>query len=188
MTRVIAGRAGGLRLDVPPGGAVRPTSDRVKEAMFSSLGDVTGAVVLDLYAGGGGLGIEALSRGAERAVLVDQDRHALATIRRNLDHTGLGASARVISSSASRFCHLPTGGPFDLLLLDPPYAVTIRGLIEDLAVLASGHALRPGARIVVERDRRREEPLPRLLTHLHDRTYGDTMLRYFRYDPDQEPQ
>lgn len=189
MTRVVSGTAGGLRLQAPSGGRTRPTSDRVKEALFSSLGDVTGCRVLDLYAGSGGLGIEALSRGARSAVFVDSDRRALTTIRRNLAHTRLADRARVVGALASRFCALPTGGPFDLVLLDPPYVIDLEQIAADLRVLAGADGLLPGARVVVERDARRVEEPPHLLSHLRDRSYGDTMLRYFTYDaPGQEPQ
>lgn len=181
---MIAGSAGGLRLDVPAGNEVRPTGDRVKEALFSTLGDLTDQVVLDLYAGSGALGIEALSRGAARAVFVERDRRAVAIIRGNLQRTGFTGRARVVGSSVSRFCRTPTGGPFQLVVADPPYAVPLGEFVEDLRHLAAGSALPPGARVVIERDRRRPEAPPRLLGHVQDRTYGDTMLRYFVYEPD----
>lgn len=183
MTRVIAGTAGGLRLDVPRGRWVRPTADRVKEALFSSLGDLSGLVVLDLYAGSGGLGIEALSRGAARVVFVERDPAAVAVIRANLDRTGLVDRALVVAADAVRFCGLPDGGPFDLLLLDPPYDTGLDTVVDHVGSMISRDAVRAGARIVVERDRRRTEPVPRLLPHERDRTYGDTVLRFFRHVP-----
>ncbi len=183
MPRVIAGTAGGRRLKAPPGDGTRPTSDRVKEALFSSLGDLTGLVVLDLYAGSGGLAVEALSRGAQRAVLVEQDRRAASVIRENLDTAGVADRARLVVSPVARFCDMPSGGPFDLVIADPPYKVTIGDLVTQLEVLVDAHALRTGARVVLERDRRTPEPLPRMLIHDRDRAYGDTLLRFFTHQP-----
>ena len=116
--RIVAGEYGGRRLHAPRGTRTRPTADRVREALFSMLGDVSGARVLDLYAGSGALGIEALSRGAASAVFVERDARAAATITRNLD--ALGADAEVRRQDALRF--LASGaGPFDLVFCDPPY-------------------------------------------------------------------
>jgi 16S rRNA (guanine966-N2)-methyltransferase len=121
--RVVAGTAGGRRLHAPPGHALRPTSERVREAVFSSLeslGAVDGSVVVDLFAGTGALGIEALSRGASRAVFVDADPAAIAAVRSNLETTGLAGDALVVQSDAVRF--LRHGHePFDLAFADPPY-------------------------------------------------------------------
>ena len=124
--RVIAGEAGGLRLATPPGTSTRPTADRVKEALFSALGPdrIEDASVLDGYAGSGALAIEALSRGAATAVLVDHDAQAVAAIRKNLVHTHLGARARVAQRDVAVFLRMPPPtpeAPFDLVLLDPPY-------------------------------------------------------------------
>src|SRR5947209_17627021 len=119
--RVVAGIARGRRLDAPPGAATRPTADRVREATFNalgSLGAVEGATVLDLFAGSGALGIEALSRGAVAATFVDDDARALAVVRRNLEACGLADRATVVRSDAVRFA----AGRVDLVLLDPPYA------------------------------------------------------------------
>jgi len=119
VTRLIAGSAGGRRLKVPASG-VRPTGDRAREGLFNSLGsllDLDGARVLDLYAGSGALGLEALSRGAAEVVFVEQDRAAAAAIRRNADK--LGASVALLNTSALT---LPPSPPFDLILTDPPYS------------------------------------------------------------------
>jgi 16S rRNA (guanine966-N2)-methyltransferase len=121
---VVAGTARGRRLVVPSGVEVRPTSDRVREATFNSLGSLgvlDGAIVLDLFAGSGALGIEALSRGAEHATFVDSSRAAVAAIEENLTTCGLGDRATVVRSAAAE--HLRRApGPYDLALLDPPYA------------------------------------------------------------------
>jgi 16S rRNA (guanine966-N2)-methyltransferase len=126
--RVVAGVAGGLRLTAPPGRRLRPTTDRVREAMFSSLTSlnaVADARVLDLYAGTGALGIEALSRGAMSATFVDADHAAIRTIEQNLATTRLGGQAKVVHSDALRFLEgtqWDTLWHFDLALVDPPYA------------------------------------------------------------------
>ena len=171
--RVIAGAFKGRRLAVPAGVRTRPTADRVREALFSMLGDVTGARVLDLYAGSGALSIEALSRGAAAATLVDWDRRALAAIRRNLE--GLDTHARVRRQDAVRYLR-SARGPFDLVFVDPPYDLAAR-LAEPLSELLPP-VLSPDARIVTESDKRTplELPLP-LLTH---RTYGDTRVAIHR--------
>lgn len=125
--RVVAGLAGGRRLHAPVGGGLRPTSERVREAVFSALGSlaaVEGARVLDLFAGTGALGIEALSRGARSATFVDDDPAAVAAIKANLAATGLEGVARVVRGDAGRYLDglAATGDAFDLAVVDPPYA------------------------------------------------------------------
>lgn len=178
--RVIAGTAGGLRLVTPPGNDTRPTADRVKEALFSALGPLHGHLVLDLFAGSGALGIEALSRGADAAVLVENQPKALEAIRRNLDTTGMAERATVVRDDAARFCRAPRGGPFDLVLLDPPYREPQEALFTRLTDLRAAGALAPDARVVIERDRRAEDPEPPpWLARERVRSYGDTVLRHF---------
>jgi 16S rRNA (guanine966-N2)-methyltransferase len=185
--RVIAGVAGGRRLRVPKGTDVRPTADRVREALFSSLADqVPGAVALDLYAGAGSLGIEALSRGADRVVFVEQARAALDALRANLETTGLGSAAVVAPTTVERFCADPDHGPFDLVFADPPYAEPLAAVWSALAGLHGAGALAPGALVVVERDRRDPslgtQP-PAFLALERTRPYGDTVLVYLRAAP-----
>lgn len=149
--RIVAGRARGRKLAVPPGRDVRPTSDRVREALFSSLGrSVDGAHVLDLFAGSGALGLEALSRGAASAVFVDSARKALEALARNLSGTGFEALARVIPGDAfgalDRLAR--EGVRFDLVFLDPPYTSDLRS--RALERLGSLDLLAPGARVVAE--------------------------------------
>ena len=147
--RVIAGRYGGRRLQAPPGAATRPTSDRVREALFSVLGDrVAGARVLDLFAGSGALGLEALSRGAERAVFIETDRAALTAIAANVQALAAAGRASIRATDALR---LPRDGPFDLILADPPYEAG-----SGTAVVAAVHAanwLAPGGWLAVETQR-----------------------------------
>ena len=121
--RVVAGTLGGRRINAGGSETLRPTADRVREAMFNSLyslGAINDAVVLDLFAGSGALGIEALSRGAARAVFVENDRQALTVLRGNLASLGLGGKATVVPADGSSF--LARAEPYDLLLLDPPYS------------------------------------------------------------------
>jgi 16S rRNA (guanine966-N2)-methyltransferase len=167
--RVVAGEFKGRRLQAPRGAGTRPTADRVREALFSMLGDVSGARVLDLYAGSGALGIEALSRGAESAVFVERDRHALAALRRNLEAVGVDAEVR--SQDALRFIARPEG-VFDLVFCDPPYddAPGVAAPLSDALAAMTGE----NARIVTESDKRNPLILPQPL--VVERTYGDTRI------------
>ncbi len=176
--RVIAGTAGGRKLVAPKGDA-RPTTDRLKEALFSSLGPrVQGATVLDLYAGSGALAIEALSRGAASAVLVDSGLAAAAAIRANLETTGFGDAARVERTSVERFVTAPIrDAPFDLVFLDPPYDLASAVVTEVLAALAAAEAITDGATIVVERPKSGQPvTLPGAWGIERERAYGDTLL------------
>jgi 16S rRNA (guanine966-N2)-methyltransferase len=170
---------------VPPGRATRPTSDRVREALFSSLAaDVPGARVLDLYAGSGALGIEALSRGAASAVLVEQDPRTVRVLRENLERTGLSSRAVVVREDAARFCRDPRDrGPFDVVLVDAPYREPLGVLYRLIGDLRAAGALVAGAVVVLERQRRDPSlanAAPPWLVHVRDRAYGDTVLRYLR--------
>jgi 16S rRNA (guanine966-N2)-methyltransferase len=172
--RVIAGRYRGRRLQAPPGDATRPTSDRVREALFSVLGArVDGARVLDLYAGSGALGIEALSRGAAEATFVDSAPAAIRAVRANLE--AIGAEAEVRRADARRFLGSASarGREYDLVFLDPPYRLTGRLGGELTAALPA--VLAPGATVVAESDRR--APLELGLPILDERRYGDTLIR-----------
>lgn len=174
--RVIAGRLGGRRLQAPKGKATtRPTSDRVKEALFSTLGDLHGAVVLDLFAGTGALGIEALSRGAARAVFVERDRAAVAAIRANLaalELDGSRAELRVGDARGALRAAREAGETYDLVFVDPPYDHA-REWAGELAELLPA-VLGPGARVVVESDRRAPAGLP--LAVAQSKRYGDTTI------------
>jgi 16S rRNA (guanine966-N2)-methyltransferase len=169
--RVIAGAYGGRRLTAPKGAETRPTADRVREALFSVLGDVSGLTVLDLFAGSGALGIEALSRGAATAVFVERAAPALAALRGNLEALGIDAQvhredARAFLRNASR-----AGHTYDLVFLDPPYREAER-LGNELDL---GSVIAPGGRIVSESDRR--SPIPTDLPLHFERRYGDTLIR-----------
>ena len=177
--RVIAGTAGGRRLVAPKGDA-RPTADRVKEALFSSLGPdrVHDATVLDLYAGSGALSIEALSRGAARAVLVDRDAAAESAMRTNLRATGFEALARVQCSSVATFVGRPVPeAPFDLVFLDPPYDTESTEVSGVLARLAAAGVVAPRTTVVVERPKSGDPvALPDGWDFQKERVYGDTLL------------
>ena len=173
--RVVAGHLRGRRLAAPTGRATRPTSDRVREAIFSILGPVEGARVLDLYAGSGALAIEALSRGARSATLVDDDPRAVRVIERNLEALGIAASAAVERRDALAFLRSPAGR-YDLVFVDPPYSCSPR-LAGPLS-RALPAALREDAVIVTESDKR--QPLELELPLVSERAYGDTRIAVHR--------
>jgi 16S rRNA (guanine966-N2)-methyltransferase len=168
--RIVAGTLGGRRLKAPAGRATRPTSDRVREALFSILGEIENANVLDLFAGSGALGIEALSRGAATAVFVDNDPKATQAIETNL--RSLDLQARVHKRDALAYLNDASDGPFDLVFVDPPYssASELAGPLS--ARLPS--VLTANARIVSESDKR--QPLLLTLPLLDERVYGDTRI------------
>jgi 16S rRNA (guanine966-N2)-methyltransferase len=176
MTRLIAGTHGGRRLRVPPGRGTRPTSDRAREGLFStlqSLLDLEGARVLDLYAGSGALGLEALSRGAGEAVLVERDARAVAALRANVAELGLPAT--VVEADVQAFLEGPAE-VFDLVLLDPPYETDVDPVLGLL-----GPWLADAAVVVVERASRGGPPgVPVGWEALRDRRYGEAALWYFR--------
>jgi 16S rRNA (guanine966-N2)-methyltransferase len=172
--RVVAGAFGGRRLQAPPGRETRPTSDRVRESLFAVLGDrVAGARVLDLFAGSGALGIEALSRGAAHATFVDSAPAAIRSLTANL--SALGADAEVRRADARRFLGAASanGRHYDLVFLDPPYRLAGRLGGELAAALPA--VLAPGAVVVTESDRR--APLELELELIDERRYGDTLIR-----------
>jgi 16S rRNA (guanine966-N2)-methyltransferase len=185
MTRVIAGQAGGRRLTVPAGRTTRPTSDRAREALFAAAGSILGSFaglrVLDLYAGSGAVGLEALSRGAAGALLVEADPRAARVIRANIDAVGL-PGARLVTDRVERMLArgLPAGAePYDFVFADPPYAVPDDEVTAVLAGLASGGWLAPGALVIVERASR-SAPLswPGGFEPGRSRRYGDATLWY----------
>ena len=170
--RVVAGELKGRRLKAPPGAAVRPTSDRAREALFSILGDVGEMTVLDLYAGTGALAIEALSRGASAATLVDDSP---GPARANIAALGLEDRAAVIGADALDF--LRDGDDrFDLILCDPPYRLAARHGPELDQLLPT--RLRAGGRIVVESSA--DEPLDLALDPWRERRYGEALMRIYR--------
>jgi 16S rRNA (guanine966-N2)-methyltransferase len=190
--RVIAGRLGGRRLKAPRGRVTRPTSDRVREALFAMLGDLAGTSVLDLFAGTGALGIEALSRGAERAVFVERDASAVKVLSSNLEALGIAPeAAEVRRLDALEALQSARAGKetYDLVFIDPPYGrarptssasappTADRWGPELSAILPP--LLRPGARVVVESDWR--APLELAVALERRRRYGDTSITIHRH-------
>ncbi|MBB1155091.1 MULTISPECIES: 16S rRNA (guanine(966)-N(2))-methyltransferase RsmD [Amycolatopsis] len=187
MTRIVAGKAGGRRLKVPPKGT-RPTSERVREALFNALevaGELDGARVLDLYAGSGALGLEALSRGAADAWFVEADRRAADVLRGNVADLRLGGTVR--AGQVETVVAAPATAQFDVVLADPPYAVDAASLGTVLASLHSGGWLAEGALAVIERAARDGAPdWPSTFKPLRDKRYGDTALYWAEYDSSSE--
>ena len=182
MTRIIGGDAGGRRIRTPTGESTRPTSDRVREALFSSLeatlGSVSGLRFLDLYAGSGAVGLEARSRGAGVVTCVEQDRRTAGLVRDNARALGL-AGVEVVTSSVARHLVHPPRAPYDVVFLDPPYAVPTDAVVADLEMLRDHAWLTRGAVVVVERSSRSAPlPWPEGLEADRDRRYGETVLWY----------
>lgn len=180
MTRIIGGTAGGRRLATPPGEGTRPTSDRVREALFSALeswfGTWEGVRVLDLYAGSGALGLEACSRGAAHALLVEKDRRTATVIGDNVRALGLDR-ARVVTGAVRTVLAGRPEQSFDLVLSDPPYPLEDGEVAADLAALVEHGWLADDALVVVERSRRSPEPAwPVGFTGQRRRKYGETTL------------
>ncbi len=178
--RVTGGSFGGRRLKVPSRNA-RPTSDRVRESLFARLTDLEGARVLDVFAGSGALGIEALSRGADSAIFLEQAAHCTEVLRDNLRSLGLESRTTVVRGDALRgIVRLGREGrSFDLVLLDPPYQGDHAELA--LQVLVEARVVAEGAMVVVERSRRHALPLAAGLELLDERRYGETLIS--RYQP-----
>jgi 16S rRNA (guanine966-N2)-methyltransferase len=182
MTRIIGGSAGGRRLQTPKGDLTRPTSDRVREALFSAvqsaLGSLDGLRFLDLYAGSGAVGLEALSRGAAAATLVEQDRRTAGLIRSNARTVGF-PQAHVVTGSVARHLADRPAAAYDIAFLDPPYQLTAKAVVADLAALAANGWLRQDAVVVVERSSRDPlPPWPAGYVEGRERRYGETTLSF----------
>jgi 16S rRNA (guanine966-N2)-methyltransferase len=185
MTRIIGGTAGGRRLRAPTGDATRPTSDRVREALFSALesalGTLAGRSFLDLYAGSGAVGLEAASRGAGPVLAVESDRRTARLVEANARDLGLvldvrtAPVARVLASSPPA----AVGPGFDVVFADPPYPLSNEELVAALGALTAHGWVRDGGTVVVERSARTVEPAwPSGLVRFRERDYGDTVLWY----------
>jgi 16S rRNA (guanine966-N2)-methyltransferase len=182
VTRIIAGRLGGRRIQTPPGDGTRPTSDRVREAMFSSIQSELGGFddelrVLDLFAGSGALGLEALSRGAGSAVFVESNAKAASVITRNVRE--LGVNGVVARTTAEKYAQQDSTAPFGLIFLDPPYVLATDKVAELVARLKRDSA-EPGALFVVERSSRDPFSWPEGVEGLRDKAYGETHVWYGR--------
>ena len=183
MARVIAGEAGGRRLTVPDGRDTRPTSDRAREGLFATItsiaGPLDGARVLDLYAGSGAVGLEALSRGAGHVLLVEQGARAVRVIRENIEAIGLPGAVLVADRVERALARGPDGDRYDIVFADPPYALADAAVRRVLDLLAGGGWLAPGALVIVERATR-SGPVswPDGYTPDRDRRYGEATFWY----------
>ncbi len=183
MTRIIGGSAGGRKLKTPTGEATRPTSDRVREALFSALeaqlGSLHGLRFLDLYAGSGAVGLEAASRGAAAVTSVESDRRTAALVAENA--RALGFAVEVVAHPVARALAGRPSAAYDVVFLDPPYPLPDAEVVEALRLLVAGGWLADGAAVVVERSARSVEPAwPVGLGARRMKKYGETVLWYLR--------
>ncbi len=182
--RVIAGTARGRKLYAPKGQAIRPTSDRVKEAVFNIIGcRVNDANVLDLFAGTGGLGIEALSRGAKAAYFIDSSNEAIHLIKKNLEVTGLGYTAVVFKADADKAVKwlAKDGAKFDLIFLDPPYRISV-SFLDAILIALGDHVLQSDGLLVLEHSAKLEPRAVKGLSVESTRVYGDTAITFYGKD------
>ena len=182
MTRIIGGTVGGRRIVAPKGHHTRPTTDRVREALFSAVeswcGSLSGLRFLDLYAGSGAVGLEAWSRGAGVVTLVESDRRAAKLIADNARILGFGKPDVVCAPAPTALAHPPTA-PYDVVYADPPYPLEDEAVGEDLTLLDRNGWLVPGAMVVVERSSRSPEPMwPAGIEGVRSKRYGETTLWY----------
>ncbi len=192
MTRIIGGAAGGRRLTTPRGDSTRPTSDRVREALFSAIeawcGSLHGLRFLDLYAGSGAVGLEAWSRGAGVVTLVEHDRRTADLIRTNARTLGFAAADVRVAAVAGVLAR-PPAAAYDLVFLDPPYPLDEAAVAADLAALVGRGWLVPDAMVVVERSSRSPEPeWPEGLIDPRSKRYGETTLWYGHAAPMDPPE
>lgn len=183
MTRIIGGTAGGRRLRTPVGDATRPTSDRVREALFSALesrlGSLSGLAVLDLYAGSGAVGLEAVSRGAAYARLVEHDRRTARLISTNAADLGFTDRTAVTARTVAAVVAGVADRAYDVVFADPPYDVPTLAVDEVLVAVVAGGWLAPDALVVVERSKRGAAPRwPEGLEPLRPKAYGETTLHW----------
>jgi len=184
VTRIVAGRLGGRRLVAPAGSETRPTSERVREALFSTLDSMTavaGCRFVDLFAGSGAVGLEAASRGAAAVLLVESDARAAATVRANVERLGLATTCRLAVTRATTALARPPAQPYDVVFADPPYAMTEPEIARLLSVLVNKDWLASSGVVVLERASRSPEPhWPAGVTAARGRRYSDTTLWYGR--------
>lgn len=183
--RVIAGKAKGQRLKAPPSGT-RPMTDRMKEAVFSTLGDLTGLKVLDLYAGSGALGLEALSRGAATARFVENARDAIVKLEQNIEATGATDRAEVAWTDVKQVLRRPSTERMDLIFVDPPYSVPAASVQSDLEALVTEGFLADDGRIVVHRPNKERILHPLGLSLVWARDYGQSHVYVFAHAEEPE--
>ena len=183
MTRIIAGQARGRRLRTPSGTATRPTSDRVREALFSALdahlGSLSGTRFLDVFAGSGAVGLEASSRGAHAVTLIESDRATAAVARANTRSLGLTGVTVVVGKAETHAAGPPPEGHFDVAFFDPPYHMPSAKVSQLVADMGNSGWFGPGAVLVVERSRRDTDwAWPAGIESVQEKRYGETMLWY----------
>ncbi len=166
-------------MKAPAGSSVRPTSDKVKQALFNILGErMAGSSFLDLFAGAGGIGIEALSRGAGRVVFVDASRASLNVVRQNIEQTGFEERSQAVLAKVESFLKKPSG-PYDIVFLDPPYADEMQPLLE---LIAEAGILRPDSIVIAEHFKKQLSPESAGgLALYREAKYGDTVLAFYRF-------
>ncbi len=176
--RVTGGIGRGRRLSAPSGERLRPTSDKVKQALFNIMGEkVAGAAFLDLYAGAGGIGVEALSRGASHVVFVDVSGDSLKFVRQNLEKTGFARNAEVIQADALSFLERPSG-PYDIIFLDPPY---VQELLSLLIRVSAAEIMKPDGLVIAEHFKKQRSPEEAGgLALFRTAQYGDTVLAFYK--------
>ncbi|MFA5073472.1 MAG: 16S rRNA (guanine(966)-N(2))-methyltransferase RsmD [Nitrospirota bacterium] len=179
--RITGGTGKGRQLNVPKGLRVRPTSDKVKQALFNILGErILKADFLDLYAGAGGIGLEALSRGADSVTFVDASHSSLQAIQQNIEQLGFGDQVHVVSSKAESFLK-KSAGTYDIVFLDPPYTDEITPL---LVLIEQGTLMKSDAVVIAEHFKKKQTP--EFVGHLmryRQAVYGDTVLTFYKFDP-----
>ncbi|MGH2819117.1 MAG: 16S rRNA (guanine(966)-N(2))-methyltransferase RsmD [Actinomycetota bacterium] len=183
--RVIAGKAKGHRLK-SPGTSTRPMADRMRESLFSALGDLGGCRILDLYAGSGALGLEALSRGAEHATFVENARDAIVKLEHNIDATGFRGSSEVVWSDVGATLRRPAEERQDLIFVDPPYSMSADGVRADLEALVMGGFLADSGRVVVHRPAKESALQPLGLVSVWERDFGQSHLYVYCHEEEEE--
>lgn len=181
--RVIAGTAKGRRLKAPPMGT-RPMTDAMKESLFNSLGGIDGGLVLDLYAGSGSLGLEALSRGAKKAFFVENARDAIVKLEQNIDATGFKRKTEIVWEDVGRLLSRGADKRMDLIFLDPPYNMPLANVRADLESIVLGGFLADGGRIVVHRPHKEAQLKPLGLKRFWEKDYGQSRLLMFCHEDD----
>lgn len=179
--RVIAGTAKGHRLRSPTSGT-RPMADRMKESLFSALGDLEGINVLDLYAGSGSLGLEALSRGAKKAIFVESGRDAILKLEQNIETCDFGDRSEVVWSDVQSALGRPSGERMDLIFVDPPYSVSVEAVQRDLESLVMGGFLTDEGRVVVHRQVKESRLKPLGLALVWERSFGQSNIYVFAHE------
>jgi 16S rRNA (guanine966-N2)-methyltransferase len=183
--RVIAGEAKGTRLK-SPGTGTRPMTDRVKEAVFSSLGDFSGLQILDLYAGSGSLGLEALSRGAKKATFVESAREAILSLERNIEATSMASRSEVVWADVGATIARPADERMDLIFVDPPYSMNKDEVLRTLESIVTGGFLADDGKVVMHRPGKESKLSPFGLEVVWERDYGQATVSVFSHEDEEQ--